>query len=110
MATARIAGETSRARLGTRVVSAQQPHELAETPSELPNFMEMFDLAFGAEPFRREGRHPRVPEPRISPVRVLASIDRDGHRPAGSDARVLAGAGGRSAPATMDADAWMPCY
>lgn len=104
MMVARLAGETSRIRLGSGVVvvplynparllaeigmadamthgrlvlgvgSGYQPYEferfgedLADAPAKLLEFMEMLDLAFGAETFRYEGRHFRMPETHIAP-------------------------------------------
>ncbi len=104
MMVARMAGETTRIRLGSGVVvaplynparllaeigmadamthgrlvlgvgSGYQPfeferfgEELADAPAKLLEFMEMLDLAFGAETFRYEGRHYRMPETHIAP-------------------------------------------
>jgi alkanesulfonate monooxygenase SsuD/methylene tetrahydromethanopterin reductase-like flavin-dependent oxidoreductase (luciferase family) len=109
MMVARLAGETTRIRLGSGVVvvplyhparliseigmadamthgrlvlgvgSGYQPYEferfgedLADAPGKLLEFMEMLDLAFGAETFRYEGRHFRMPETHIAPRPVGA--------------------------------------
>ncbi len=109
MMVARMAGETSRIRLGSGVVvvplynparllaeigmadamtqgrlvlgigSGYQPfeferfgEELADAPAKMLEFMEMLDLAFGAETFRYEGRHYRMPETHIAPRPVGA--------------------------------------
>jgi alkanesulfonate monooxygenase SsuD/methylene tetrahydromethanopterin reductase-like flavin-dependent oxidoreductase (luciferase family) len=104
MMVARLAGETTRIRLGTGVVvvplyhparllaeigmadamthgrlvlgvgSGYQPfeferfgEELADAPAKTLELIEMLDLAFGAETFRFEGRHYRMPETHIAP-------------------------------------------
>ena len=109
MMVARLAGETTRIRLGSGVVvvplyhparliseigmadamthgrlvlgvgSGYQPYEferfgedLADAPGKLLEFMEMLGLAFGAETFRYEGRHHRMPETHIAPRPVGA--------------------------------------
>ena len=110
MMVARLAGETTRIRLGTGVVvvplyhparllaeigmadamthgrlvlgvgSGYQPfeferfgEELADAPAKTLEFVEMLDLAFGAETFRFEGRHYRMPETHIAP-RPVGSV------------------------------------
>jgi len=110
MMVARLAGETTRIRLGTGVVvvplyhparllaeigmadamthgrlvlgvgSGYQPfeferfgEELAEAPAKTLELLEMLDLAFGAETFRFEGRHYRMPETHIAP-RPMGSV------------------------------------
>ena len=104
MMAARLAGETTRIRLGTGVVvvplyhparllaeigmadamthgrlvlgvgSGYQPfeferfgEELADAPAKTLELIEMLDLAFGAETFRFEGRHYRMPGTHIAP-------------------------------------------
>ena len=74
-----MADAMTHGRLVLGVGSGYQPYEferfgedLADAPAKLLEFMEMLDLAFGAETFRYEGRHHRMPETHIAPRPVDA--------------------------------------
>ena len=60
-------------RLVLGVSSGRQPHGLERVgedrtgaPAKVLGFMEMLDLAFGAETFRDEGRRHRTPETHVA--------------------------------------------
>jgi alkanesulfonate monooxygenase SsuD/methylene tetrahydromethanopterin reductase-like flavin-dependent oxidoreductase (luciferase family) len=112
-----MAAAMTHGRLVLGVGSGYQPYEferfgedLADAPAKLLEFMEMLDLAFGAETFRYEGRHFRMPETHIAPRPVgampevwVAGDNTDLHRMAARRGCVVMVTPRHFTPAMLDA-------